>query len=672
MKAKLLFRPSALRFKHFSRQGYALFASLGKVVLIGVLSVSTLKYAKANSLSVETETHRDSLVVAETTLEEVEVLASPALAPPDVQAPNQVVLSLTQLSEQAAATSVNDALKGIAAVDVRQRGANSVQTDIGIRGSTFDEIGVSINGVPFTSPQTGHLAADLPLSIEDIQSVEIIKGATANTLIPNALCGIINLTTIQNTNSTKANIHFGSYGTANVNANTNVTTEHFQLFAAAGYTRSDGATENSAYQSARTFLQASAQTKGQRIALQASFSYKPYEANTFYGSGSREQWEANERVTTAITADLHYKSLSLTPQFAFNRSYDHYQWVHHSPGGENFHQTTDYTFSLHAQLVTAIGSTELAVANRQEAVYSTSLGVPLSADSYVPTHGISSNDSVSYTHHDARNITSGYLQHSFTVQHLAVALTVNGVITNRHQRALSPSARLTYSFSPALTAFAQYNQALRLPTFTDLYYSGANIEGNSALAAERGQDIEIGIRYATHAVQATVEGYYTHKKNMIDWVIFAEEEDDIYRSTNFILNAWGVDFDGFIDFQKLLHWRFPLESITLSYAYIYQKSQYKQPIAASKYAMEYLRNKVTLHTHWHIWRQLTADLDLRVHQRIGADNPSYALVDGKLTWQARHYSLFVNANNILSHRYFDYIDVPQPRFTFIAGILVHV
>ena len=39
----------ALRFRQFTRKGYALFACLGRVVTIGVLSVATLQSASAAS-----------------------------------------------------------------------------------------------------------------------------------------------------------------------------------------------------------------------------------------------------------------------------------------------------------------------------------------------------------------------------------------------------------------------------------------------------------------------------------------------------------------------------------------------------------------------------------------------------------------------------------------------
>ena len=43
-----------------------------------------------------------------------------------------------------------------ASLDVRSRGINDVQSDLSMRGSTFDQVHVMVDGVPYTDPQTGH------------------------------------------------------------------------------------------------------------------------------------------------------------------------------------------------------------------------------------------------------------------------------------------------------------------------------------------------------------------------------------------------------------------------------------------------------------------------------------------------------------------------------------
>lgn len=67
-----------LLFKRFSHKGYALFACLGKEVLIGTLSVATLSYAKASGVSTE-RYMGDSIQQAnkrEVRLDEVQVTGS--------------------------------------------------------------------------------------------------------------------------------------------------------------------------------------------------------------------------------------------------------------------------------------------------------------------------------------------------------------------------------------------------------------------------------------------------------------------------------------------------------------------------------------------------------------------------------------------------------------------
>ncbi len=95
----------------------------------------------------------------------------------------------------AAVTTVNDLLKLAAGVDVRQRGAFGIQTDVSLDGGTFDQITILLNGVPLTNPQTGHLAADFPVGLDDIERVEILRGAAARVFGTQAFSGAINLVT---------------------------------------------------------------------------------------------------------------------------------------------------------------------------------------------------------------------------------------------------------------------------------------------------------------------------------------------------------------------------------------------------------------------------------------------------------------------------------------------
>ena len=69
-----------LKFTHFTRKGYALFACLGKEVIIGTLSVATLQHATAAGISVDTDkvTTDSALNKRQVELEEVSVTGTRA------------------------------------------------------------------------------------------------------------------------------------------------------------------------------------------------------------------------------------------------------------------------------------------------------------------------------------------------------------------------------------------------------------------------------------------------------------------------------------------------------------------------------------------------------------------------------------------------------------------
>ena len=162
MKKQMFNKRSALVFKQFNRKGYSLFAALGKEVLISVLSVATLSHAKANGLEVPSMVEADTANVGEQRIDEVLITGS--RAPLTAIQSAQIVKVITHDDiHRAQAQTLNDILKLSTGVDVRQRGGFGVQTDISINGGTFDQIAILLNGVPLTSPQTGHNAADLSL-----------------------------------------------------------------------------------------------------------------------------------------------------------------------------------------------------------------------------------------------------------------------------------------------------------------------------------------------------------------------------------------------------------------------------------------------------------------------------------------------------------------------------
>lgn len=70
-----------------------------------------------------------------------------------------------------------------------------------------------------------------------------------------------------------------------------------------------------------------------------------------------------------------------------------------------------------------------------------------------------------------------------------------------------------------------------------------------------------------------------------------------------------------------------------------------------------------------IWRQLTASWALRWQERMNGYHP-YTKVDVRLRWTAPTYNIYVKADNITNHHYYDLGNVRQPGIWVIAGASV--
>ncbi|MBQ0073041.1 MAG: TonB-dependent receptor [Prevotella sp.] len=678
-------RGKAMRFTQFSHKGYALFACVGRVVVIGTLSVATLQNAKAESISVRPETAADSLQRKELKLDEVVVSGSRAPLTQSEAAKIVTVITRDDIA-RAAVSSVNDLLKTAIGVDVRQRGSYGVQTDISVRGGNFDQITILLNGIPISSPHTGHLSADFPLTADDIERIEVLEGPSARVYGTQAFNGVINIVTrTQPKSSDKktdvhayANFSGGSYGYFNASGGVMVSPSHMQHHVSGGYSRSEGATQNSDFRSSRVFYQGSYTSRNVDVTAQVGYSYKPYGANTFYGASSRDQWESNERLMMALKGDITIGKVHLLPQVYWNRWYDHYQWHRGvTPGGENYHKVDAVGGSINSWIQTRLGKTSLGAEVRSEGIWSTNLGEKLAADEYRTVGGVGSSALRQYTNHDRRTNVSAFLEHNILLRQWTISLGVLGNYNSGLDSKMRfyPGVDVAYRPNDNWKLFASWNMALRMPTFTDLYYSGKGIEGNSDLKPEKASDVQIGMQYRQRCWTADVQVFYSHKTDMIDWVTYyttdangAKTTDNIFHSVNFQMDNVGAETNLSFLPREVFGERFPVRRIAVSYAYLSEKSKYGVEVKQSKYAMDYLRHKVVISADSRLYKKLNLSLSWHWQERTGDGNAPYGLLDGRIAWDAKHMSVYVSATNLLSKKYYDYISIEQPKRCIEAGV----
>ena len=99
------------------------------------------------------------------------------------------------------ARSIQDALVFVPGVDLRSRGPYGAQSDVSIRGGSYEQTTVLLNGMRLTDPQTGHHQLNLPLAPLDIDRIEIVKGGASRLFGPGAMDGVVNIVTRTATSS---------------------------------------------------------------------------------------------------------------------------------------------------------------------------------------------------------------------------------------------------------------------------------------------------------------------------------------------------------------------------------------------------------------------------------------------------------------------------------------
>ncbi len=702
MKKYLFNKRSVLLFKHFNRKGYSLFAALGKEVLIGVLAVPTLTYAKADGVSVKPLADGDTISLRVRSIDEVVVTGSRAPLTASQSARIVEVISRDDI-HRAEAQTLNDVLKLATGVDVRQRGAFGVQTDISINGGTFDQIAILLNGVPLTNPQTGHNAADFPVSLTDIDHIEVLEGASARVFGSAAFSGAINIVTRQSGALMRhalaaedaegksrwggeAQVEGGSFGSVGADARVSVLVpwgkgkSDLSSSLSAGYARSDGGTDNSDFSKWHGYYQGALVSRYADVDWQAGITSQDYGANTFYSARFPNQYEWTRRYMGSVQAQVRpfamvenqtLRSLSFTPTVYAHRDVDHYQLTRGQEGaaaGENYHRMDVYGASLNAQLDWCLGKTAAGVDVHKEHILSTAYGNPLAEAAWRPIHGTDRQ----YSREGNRTNTSLFLEHNIILGSLTVSA---GLLANRNtgldgDYRFYPGIDVSYRPTRHWKLYASWNKALRVPTFTDLYTSNSAQQGDLNLKPERNSAFKVGTRFRAGALSALASAFYSHGTNMIDWV-YETEASTKYHALNIgKLDNMGFNLETDIDLARLLslsrHADGRLLRLHLGYAYIHQKHETTEQIYRSLYALEYLRHKFVATLSHHIVSHLSASWSLRWQQRMNGYHP-YAKLDGKLTWTERHWELFLKGDNLTAHRYYDLGSVLQPGLWVMAG-----
>ncbi len=563
-----------------------------------------------------------------------------------------VIVINSEIIKNTPALSINEVLVQVAGVDIRQRGANGVQADAGIRGSTFDQVLVLLNGVRMSDPQTGHHSLNIPVDVSAIERIEIIKGAGARVYGQNALAGVINIVTkVPNSTFLSAKAVGGDFNLSDFTITGGLRKRNSRHLFSINNSASTGYRFNTDYNITNAFYSGSLDSKNKfmkfgsnkkpRLTWQAAFTERKFGANGFYSSPAfKDQYE--EVQTSAVSLKYNGK-LSRKTDFSvmgyWRRNQDEYVFLRFQP--EVFR-------NMH---INNIGGINFNMVNKNK-LGETGFGVDVSRV-WIQSNNLGNR---------IRNQQTAFLEHKFSLIKNRLKITPGVQVSNfsDFEGVILPGIDANYKLNKVINLYANAGYTYRVPTYTDLFYQGRTNIGNESLNPEVALSYETGVKFIHKGLTAQISYFVREGNNIIDWT--RTSPLDPWQPNNLIkLNTSGRDIDVHWSVYKL-KW---LQFVRAGFTYLDQTTTVDNGLL-SLYALENLNFQATGAIAFKYTDFITHSINYRYSDRVNLDD--YSIVDTKLSIKWKALDVFGEVSNVLNQEYKETNLVIMPGRWFRIGV----
>jgi iron complex outermembrane receptor protein len=545
-----------------------------------------------------------------------------------------------EVIEDSPATNLAELLQQEAGIDIRRQGIYGMQADLYIRGGSFDQTLLLIDGIKVEDPQTGHHTLNIALPLEVIKRIEIIKGPAARIFGQNAFTGAINIVTKTN-GDLKNNVGFqlGSYNQQHATATLGKSLDNASVMGHASINSSEGYRYNTDFQNQNYFLKSSFNTKTTPIDVIATFSERKFGGNQFYAINAKEQYEETQSSLVGISTIIKRGDLKISPQLYWKRNQDMYLYIRNNPSVyRNLHISNKVGIQINSSYSSSFGVTGFGIDVAKVKMNSNRLG------------------------NRERWMGNFFLEHRFSLLDNKLDVTP-GVAVNYFSEFdfnAFPGIDLGYRINDSFRVYANAGYTYRVPTYNDLYYVGRQDIGNENLVPERAISEEVGLKYFGNKLTASVAFFNRDSDNLIDYT--KENEDDKWQSNNLKrLNSNGIEAQLSSPFKLGQY----TQSLSLGYTYLNEdlgtvKSNF------SKYIINSLNQHLTANIKTQFSKNFSQSVVYKFADRANGEN--YSVVDVQLKLMINTLELTLTGNNIFNASYIETGIVPMPKGNVLVGL----
>lgn len=527
-------------------------------------------------------------------------------------------------------SSIIDGLRLLPGLDPKARGGRDVQTDFSVRGATFGQALILIDGVRLNNTQSGHHNGEVPAPLLGIDRIEVVAGPASAVHGADALGGTVQILTRTDPHLT-AEASLAEFGTVAAQASASGGVLPAAWTISAWGARSDG------FMFDRDYGQGGASVRGRLrsgLIVDARHQRRAFGANGFYGNSPSKEW-TDGTVLSAVWS-LSASSWFTQTRLAARRHHDRFRWDIRRPGfAENTHRSdavdADVTVSrqqsarLRINVGAGGGGDWIESSNLGDHTYGRVYG--FAETLWSPTSRVS-------------------IQTGARVDHYSTFGT-----------AWNPSVAISTVVNERVRVRGSVARAFRIPTFTERYYTDPGHRASAALDPEQGWSVDAGVEILAAGWTLGLSPFTRWDEDVIDWV--KDLPTDRWRTTN----VHNVTTRG-VEVSAARRWAAAL--VRAHYSWLDVAATRAAPI--SKYVLEYARQSagvaVSLPTGWRTQLAVTADARDRI------DGQEYVLVGARMTRPVGRVDAYVEGTNLLDRTYREIAGVPMPGRTLGIGLRV--
>jgi vitamin B12 transporter len=532
------------------------------------------------------------------------------------------------------ARTIADLLARALGVDLLARSA--AQADLSVRGSSFEQVLVMVDGVPVNDGQTGHFHLDQAVPLDAIERIEVLRGPASALYGSAAIGGVVNIVTRRSDREFTARTQFGSFGAVAASASAALSRGGWGVRASGEHDRADGHRPGTDHVIKQARVALDAPLAGGAFHADFGAAARDFGADAFYAPFN--SYEETRTLTAVLSWRGQAGPLILEPRVSRRTHDDDFILRREDP---SFYRNIHGSAETAAELVGR---------------WAPLPALHLAAGVEAARAGL---ESATLGDRDEQRTA---LFAELAAGSAGAVLVTAGVRADRHTAFgsfVSPSISAGWRASSLLRLRAAAGAGFRAPSWTERYYRDPANIGTPDLEVERFRTAEAGAELSAGAARLDVAAFVRRADDLIDWARPTDSAGP-WRT----LNVERATFHGA---EAALHGRVAAVDVVARAALLRFDAAAARGMT-SKYALRPLTESFSIEAGVPLPAATSLHLRAAHHRRDGAAD--WQVLDARATRTMGGVQIFADVTNLADARYVDIAGQPAPGRAFSAGARV--